>query len=507
MEEIKTPLINVKKISKSFSGVVVLKDVDFDVYPGEVHALIGENGAGKSTLVKVISGVHEPLKGEVFVEGRRVHFKTPHDARSVGIAMIYQEPLTFQDLNVTENIFLGHTRERSRVRINWRELYKTTEELLASLGVKMGPKDLVRGMSIADQQMIEITAALSQNAKVIIMDEPTAALSQGEVEKLFSIIRKLKQQGKGIIFIGHRLEEILEISDRVTVLRDGELVGECQTKDATIDRLVHMMVGRTFNELIVKEEAQIGEVLLETEGITMPEQYYDVSIKVRRGEIVGMAGLVGAGRSEVASAIFGVMPAMSGKIKVKGKEVSIRSVSDALNIGIAMVPEDRARAGLVLPMAAATNMTFAVLRKISKLGFVNTRQEKKYFDQYVDYLQIKVRDGEQEVKELSGGNQQKVVLAKWLLTEPDILILDEPTRGIDVGAKAEVYKLISELARQGKAILMISSEMQEVLQLSDRVYVMCEGYVTAELDRDELSGPAIMTAAMATSSVPKEGVV
>ena len=505
MEESKTPLINVKQIGKSFSGVVVLRDVDFDVYPGEVHALIGENGAGKSTLVKIISGVHEPSKGEVYIEGRRAHFKTPHDARSAGIAMIYQEPLTFQDLNVTENVFLGHTRERTKVRIDWRQLYKTTGDMLQSLGVKMGPKDLVRGMSIADQQMIEITAALSQNAKVIIMDEPTAALSQGEVDKLFSIIRKLKQQGKGIIFIGHRLEEIMEISDRVTVLRDGEFVGECQTKDATIDRLVHMMVGRTFNELIVKEEAPIGEVLLEAEGLTMPEQYYDVSLKVRRGEIVGMAGLVGAGRSEVASAIFGAAPAMLGTIKVKGEKVHIHSVADALDIGIAMVPEDRARTGLVLPMATSTNMTFAILKKLSKGGFVNTRQEKKYFDQYVDYLQIKVRDGEQTVKELSGGNQQKVVLAKWLMTEPDILILDEPTRGIDVGAKAEVYKLISELARQGKAILMISSEMQEVLQLSDRVYVMCEGRVTAELSRDELSGPAIMTAA--TCSAQKECVI
>lgn len=504
MEQNRTPLISVGKIGKTFSGVTVLKDVDFDVYPGEVHALIGENGAGKSTLVKIISGVHEPSAGKVFIEGKQVHFKTPHDARSAGIAMIYQEPLTFQDLNVTENVFLGHTRERTKVKIDWKQLYKITEDMLKSLGVKMGAKDLVRGMSIADQQMIEITAALSQNAKVIIMDEPTAALSQGEVDKLFTIIRKLKQQGKGIIFIGHRLEEIMEISDRITVLRDGEFVGECDTRDVTQDKLVHMMVGRTFKELIVKEEAPIGEVMLETEGLTMAEQYYDVSIQVRRGEIVGMAGLVGAGRSEVASAIFGAAPAMSGTVKVKGKPVKIRNVADALRIGIAMVPEDRARTGLVLPMATSANMTFAILKKLSKFGFVNVRQEKKFFDQYVDYLKIKLRNGEQTVKELSGGNQQKVVLAKWLLTEPDILILDEPTRGIDVGAKAEVYRLISELAKQGKAILMISSEMQEVLQLSDRVYVMCEGHITAELNRSDLSGAAIMTAATAAGGAKKE---
>ena len=290
------------------------------------------------------------------------------------------------------------------------------------------------------------------------------------------------------------------------MLRDGEFVGETATKETSIDQLVQMMVGRTFNELIVKEEAPIGEVMLETEGLTMPEQYYDVSIKVRRGEIVGMAGLVGAGRSEVASAIFGAAPAVSGTVKVKGKAVHIRNVADAMKIGIAMVPEDRAKTGLVLPMACTTNMTFSILKKISKAGFVNTREEKKLFDQYVDYLQIKLRSGEQAAKELSGGNQQKIVIAKWLLTQPDILILDEPTRGIDVGAKAEVYKLISELAKQGKAILMISSEMQEVLQLSDRVYVMCEGHVTAELSRDELSGHAIMTAAT-SASAQKENAI
>ena len=486
-----------KKIGKAFSGVVVLNDVDFAVYPGEVHALIGENGAGKSTLVKIISGVHEPTKGKVYMGNEPVHFRSPHDARDAGIAMIYQEPLTFQDLNVTENVFLGHTREKSKVKINWKDLYKLTEETLNNLGVHMGAKDMVRGMSIADQQMIEITAALSQNAKVIIMDEPTAALSQGEVEKLFGIIRTLKAQGKGIIFIGHRLEEIMEIADRITVLRDGEFVGECAAKDVTQDDLVQMMVGRTFKELIVKEDANIGEVILETEGLTTPEQYYDINIKVRRGEIVGMAGLVGAGRSETASAIFGAAPAMSGTVKVNGKKVNIKSVSDALDMGIAMVPEDRARTGLVLPMQISTNMTFAILKKISKAGFVDTKKEKEYVAQYIDYLKIKLREPSQMVKELSGGNQQKVVLAKWLLTEPEILILDEPTRGIDVGAKVEVYKLISELAKQGKAILMISSEMQEILQLSDRVYVMCEGRVTAELDKSELSGQRIMTAATA----------
>ena len=489
------PIISVKKIGKAFSGVVVLNNVDFDVYAGEVHAIVGENGAGKSTLVKIISGVHEPTGGEVFVDDKKVHFKSPHDARDAGIAMIYQEPLTFQDLNVTENVFLGHTRDKSAFRIKWRELYKETDKNLKTLGVKMGAKAPVRGMSIADQQMIEITAALSQNAKVIIMDEPTAALSQGEVVKLFSIINALKQQGKAIIFIGHRLEEILEISDRVTVLRDGELVGDRKTKDVTRDDLVKMMVGRTFKELIVKEGAEIGDVMLETEGLTMQEQYYNIDIKVRSGEIVGMAGLVGAGRSEVSSAIFGAEPAHTGKIKVKGEYVHIHSVADALKMGIAMVPEDRARTGLILELAVSTNMTMAILKQLSKKVLVDTKKEKEYVNQYIDDLNIKLRETEQTVKELSGGNQQKVVLSKWLMTEPDILILDEPTRGIDVGAKVEVYRLISDLAKQGKAILMVSSEMEEILQLSDRVYVMCEGRITAELERDELSAARIMSAA------------
>ena len=506
MAEGLNPIISAKNIVKSFSGVVVLKDVDFNIYPGEVHALIGENGAGKSTLMKIISGVYTPTSGEISINGQPASFKTPHDAREAGVALIHQEPLTFQDLNVTENIYLGHTRGEGKMTINWKEKYKQADELLKSLEVHMGAKDPVRGMTIADQQMIEITSALSQNAKVIIMDEPTAALSHGEVKSLFDIVERLKKQGKGIVFIGHRLEEIMEISDRITVLRDGELVGECFKKDVDQDKLVQMMVGRTFKELIVKEETGIGEVLLETEGLTYPGKYQDVSIKVRRGEIVGMAGLVGAGRSEVASAIFGTEPAVRGTIKINGETVEIKNAIDSMNKGVAMVSEDRAQTGLILPFSIKQNMTFAILKKISKGSFVNTKEENELVSQYSDYLKVKMRDANQPVSELSGGNQQKVVIAKWLLTEPDILILDEPTRGIDVGAKAEVYKLISELAKQGKAILMISSEMQEILQLSDRVYVMCEGHVTGEMERNELDSAKIMTAASTRKNIRKEAV-
>jgi ABC-type sugar transport system ATPase subunit len=491
-----SPIVNARKISKTFSGVYVLRDVDFDICPGEIHALIGENGAGKSTLVKIIGGVYSPAGGQLLVNGNPVRFKNPHAAREGGIALIHQEPLTFQDLNVTENLYLGHTRGKGSPVIRWRDLYKQSDALLESLGVHMRSRDPVRGMTIADQQMIEIACALSQNAQVIIMDEPTAALSHGEVATLFEMIERLKEQGKAIVFIGHRLDEILQIADRITVLRDGKLVGECLKEGADQDKLVHMMINRTFNELIVKETVPIGEVLLETKGLNYPGQYKDISLKVRRGEIVGMAGLVGAGRSEVASAIFGIQPAVSGEIYIKGEKVTIKNPHLAMKKGVAMVSEDRARTGLITPLSIKYNMTFAVLdRIVSKLGFVQPQKEDALVKRYVAYLNVRMRDANQAVRELSGGNQQKVVIAKWLLTESEVLILDEPTRGIDVGAKAEIYKLINELAKQGKAILMISSELPEILQLSDRVYVMCDGHITAEFSRGELDSKKIMVAA------------
>jgi ABC-type sugar transport system ATPase subunit len=499
------PIVNAKGIAKTFSGVSVLQDVDFDICAGEIHALIGENGAGKTTLVKIISGVHAPSGGQLLVDGSPVRFRNPHAARQAGIALIHQEPLTFQDLNVTENLYLGHTRGKGMPVLNWNHLYKQSDALLESLDVRMRSKDPVRGMTIADQQMIEIACALSQNAKVIIMDEPTAALSHGEVATLFEMIKRLKQQGKAIVFIGHRLDEILEIADRITVLRDGKLVGECLREEADQDKLVHMMINRTFNELIVKETVPIGDVVLETKGLSYPGQYDDINIKVCKGEIVGMAGLVGAGRSEVASAIFGTQPAFAGNIYINGKKASIKNPLQAMKLGVSMVSEDRARTGLVVPFSIKYNMTFAVLDRIaSKLGFIQNKKEDALVKKYALYLNVRMRDANQAVRELSGGNQQKVVIAKWLLTESDILILDEPTRGIDVGAKAEVYKLINELAKQGKAILMISSELPEILQLSDRVYVMCDGHITAEFGRNELDSKKIM---MAASTARKRSMV
>lgn len=484
-----------KGITKAFSGVTVLKNVDFEVRPGEVHGLIGENGAGKTTLMKIMSGVHPPTEGHLFVEGKEVRLKNPHDARQLGIVLIHQEPLTFQDLNVTENIFLGNNEVYKRGFVDWKNNYKKARELLDSLGVAINEKALLKGMSIADQQMVEIASALSQNAKVIIMDEPTSALSHVEVKTLFEIVRRLKEQGKGIVFIGHRLEEIMEVADRITVLRDGEKVGERMTAEVQKKDLVQMMIGRTIKELIVKEEISMGEEYLTVENLSLPGKFNNISIKVRKGEIVGMAGLVGAGRTEVGMAIFGVTPAVSGVIKISGQKVNIRRPQDAMKHGIAMVSEDRSISGLLLPFSVEHNMTFAILKKITKRLFINFKKEDELVEDFRVKLDIKMRESSQEVRELSGGNQQKVVLAKWLLTEPDILILDEPTRGIDIGAKAEVYKLITELARQGKAILMISSELPEILQLSDRVYVMCEGRMISEFSRSEADSTKIMTAA------------
>lgn len=489
------PVISVAGVTKTFSGVTVLKNVDFDIYPGEVHALLGENGAGKSTLVKIISGVHTPTHGKIFLENRQVKIPNPHTARQLGIALIHQEPLTFPDLDVTENIFAGNTRDGRKALIDWKKKRQQARVLLDSLELKIDETAPVKGMPIADQQMVEITCALSTNAKVIIMDEPTAALSQGEVKTLFEIINKLKNQGKAIVFIGHRLEEIEAIADRVTVLRDGEKVGERFMRDINIDQIVQMMIGRTVKELIVKEEVEIGQIRLEVKNLSLPGKFENISLNVRSGEIVGMAGLVGAGRTDVCQAIFGILPAQSGEILIDGEPAEIKSPAQAISRGIALVPEDRAISGLLMPFTIERNMTFATLGQISKGGFVNSAKEDKVVDQYVKDLQIKLRDTNQEVRELSGGNQQKVVLAKWLMTQPEILILDEPTRGVDVGAKAEVYKLISILARSGKAILMVSSELHEILQLSDRVYVMCEGKMTGEFARHELNDERIMTAA------------
>ena len=491
-----TPIIRTSNICKSFDGTQVLKNVDFDLFPGEVHALIGENGAGKSTLMKIICGVHAPTAGTIFLSGKETRIHSPHMAGQMGIVFIHQEPLIFPDLNVTENIFAGHTRAKGETLINWNEKYRRAEELIASLNVNFSARDRVAGMSVANQQMVEIVSALSQDARVIVMDEPTAALSFDEVATLFDIVRLLKSQGRAIVFISHRLDEIQEISDRITVLRDGEKIKTCNTKDMTQDDIIKLMIGRSINEQIPKEDTDISDVALDVRNLTVNGQFNDISLTVRKGEIVGLAGLVGAGRSEVASAIFGITTPDSGSVRLNGEKLSTKNPKSAINKKIAFVPEDRQHDGLFLDFSVAENITAAAYWQIYKRGVFKKALQNKHVSDFINRFRIKLSTPKQSVKELSGGNQQKVVLSKWMLTEPDVLILDEPTRGIDIGAKAEVYHFINDMAKKQKAILMISSEMIEILGLCDRTYVMGEGRIKACLSRDEMNEERIMHAAV-----------
>lgn len=490
------PLLRALGISKSFGGTQVLHSVDFDLHPGEVHALVGENGAGKSTLLKIIGGIHLPETGEMMLGDHTLQIASPGVAQQLGIALIHQEPLTFPDLDVAENIFVGHEGHNSRFkRVNWSKMYAEAQRLLDSLGVALDPRQRVRGLSIADQQMVEVASALAQNARILLMDEPTSSLTPNEVGDLFRIVRRLRDQGTAIVFISHRLEEVFEISDRITVLRDGEMVGTRRRGDTTLDEVIRMMVGRPLSTLFEKGEATIGEPLLEVEGLCRAGFFADISFEVRKGEIVGVFGLVGAGRTDVANALFGINPPDSGTVRIDGKPVTIRSPKQMIELGIGYVPEDRQHHGLFLPFPVSVNATMAILDKISPGGWFRPKLERQMAISYCTNLRVHLRDVAQATSELSGGNQQKVVLAKWLVTEPSILILDEPTRGIDIGAKSEVHHLIGELARQGKAILMISSEMPEILAMSDRVVVMREGRINGRFGRKEATAEAIIAAA------------
>ena len=505
MESGKKPLIETKKISKDFSGVCVLNKIDFSIYPGEIHAVVGENGAGKSTLMKIIAGVHLPSGGEILVNDKITEIPSPHAARGLGIALIHQEPLVFGDLDVTENIFVGHTRDNHGLFLDWKRMYTEAKGLLDSLEVHLNPRAKMKGMSIADQQMVEIISALSQNAKVIIMDEPTASLTPTEVATLFSIVTRLKEQGKAIVFISHRLDEVKSIADTITVLRDGELVGTKPAESLKKSDIIRMMIGREMSEMIQKDQTEKGQCAFSVKELVLSGVFRNISFEVREGEILGIAGLVGAGRSEVARSLFGLTPPEEGEIIVYGKSVKIKNPEDAIRYGIAYVPEDRQHEGLFLPYTVASNMTYATPGKISKNGFLSFSEERQATEKYKKELQIRFRSSNQRVKELSGGNQQKVVLAKWLMTEPKILILDEPTRGIDVGAKVEVYRMINDFASQGKAIIMISSELPEILSLSDNIIVMKEGHITGRFNRQSATDEKIMEAA--TTSITGEAKV
>jgi len=497
-------ILELKNISKSFSGVEVLHDVSFALRPGEVHALLGENGAGKSTLVKIITGVHQPDRGEILLKGKPVHFGDARASRQAGIAAIYQELSLFPDLDVAENIFAGRQPLTFGGRVDWRKLYAEAGKLLESLGVKLDLKQKARTLSIAQQQMVEIARAFSINAQILIMDEPTSSLTLHEVDDLFRLVRRLREEGTAVIFISHRLEELYTLADRVTVLRDGFYVDTKPMKDVTRDDLIRMMVGRTITNLFPKQGVTAGDVVLKVDHLTRAGSFYDVSFELRRGEILGLAGLVGAGRTNVARAIFGVEPPTAGKIYIDGREVAITSPQQAIGLGLAYVPEDRQLHGLIPAMSLTPNISLPMLPQYAQMGWLRDKRERKSAYEAAVQMEVRANNVWQLARELSGGNQQKVVLAKWLSTNPRILILDEPTRGIDVGTKAAVHGLMSKLAAEGMAILMISSELPEILGMSDRVIVMREGHVTGHFSRAEATQENIISAATQNVTIGKD---
>jgi ABC-type sugar transport system ATPase subunit len=499
-----TPLVELSNISKSFVGVRVLNDVSFDVRPGEVHALLGENGAGKSTLIKIIAGVHAPDSGTIKINGEEMRFATPGQAVKAGIAIVYQELLLFPELTVAENIFLNHAPRTKWGGLDWPEMHKRARLLLDDLDSHHLDVDAkVGSLSVANRQRVEIAKALSQNARVVIMDEPTASLAEADVQQLMTIVRRLRDRGVGIVYVSHKLPEIFALADRVTVLRDGNYVGTKPIGEVTERSLVSMMVGRSIDQLFPKEDAPLGDTRLEVRNLSYGNAVRDISFSLRAGEIVGIAGLVGSGRTELALTIFGITPATSGEILVDGKPVAIHSPEQARDLGIAYVPEDRGLQGLVRPQTIAENISLTVLKKLARSFIVDRTRELALAKDMISRLGIRARGPSQAARQLSGGNQQKVVLAKWLAAEPRILIMDEPTRGIDVGAKSEIHALMSRLAKSGLAILMISSELPEVLGMSDRVLVMNGGRIVAEIPRKDATQETV-GAAMTLASDDRE---
>lgn len=490
------PVLRMENISKAFPGVQALLDVDLELAAGEVLALVGENGAGKSTLMKILSGAYRKDAGRIFVNGQEVDIRGPEHAQRLGIAIIYQEFNLAPNQSVAANIFMAREPRRpglGRLFVDRGRMEREAKEHLARVGARVSAATVVRDLSVAEQQMVEIAKALAVEARIIVMDEPTSALGEDEVETLFQIIKALKDQGIGVIFITHRLEEVFRIGDRVLILRDGREVGCMPLQEATPDRVIELMVGRELGDLFHKEEAEIGGPLLEVQGLGGKGVAEDVSFTLRRGEILGFAGLVGAGRTETVRLLFGADAKDAGEIRVGGQLVKVESPRDALAAGMGFVPEDRAKHGLILRMSVLENIVLPTLDRYARLGaWLDRLALRKTARQYVSKLNIRTPRLEQQTKFLSGGNQQKTVVAKWLASQPRVLIMDEPTRGIDVGAKAEVHALMSQLAREGVGIIMISSELPEILGMSDRILVMSEGRVAAILDREEATQETIM---------------
>ena len=495
------PALELDRVVKSFGPVVALRSGSLTLQPGSVHALIGENGAGKSTLVKIMAGVYRRDAGDFRLHGETVDFSSTAQSKAAGIAVIYQEPTLFPDLSITENIFMGRQPTGRFGRIDRRAMRDEVTRIFSRLGVGLDPDRLTEGLSIADQQIIEIAKAISLDASVLIMDEPTAALSGVEVERLFTVARSLRDEGRAVMFISHRFDEVFDLCDTVTVMRDGAYIATQPIAETTVDDLVRQMVGRDVTDLFPKQETEIGRELMRVEGLTSPGVFHDISFSVRSGEIVALAGLVGAGRSEVVRAVFGVDGYESGTVTVLGKKVQPKRPTAAMRAGLALVPEDRRRQGLVIDSTVGGNITMAIRRELARFGLLTTRMENRAARSWATKLEVKSHALDTVAGTLSGGNQQKVVLAKWLATQPKVLIVDEPTRGIDVGTKSAVHRLLSELAGQGLGIVMISSELPEVLGMADRVLVMHEGHITAEIDRADATSENVMHAATHASEL------
>jgi rhamnose transport system ATP-binding protein len=490
-------VLRATEVTKSYAGVQALKRASLELRAGEVHALVGENGAGKSTLIKILTGAVQPDGGEITLNGSRLERLTPSAAKALGIAAIYQQPALFAELTVAENIALGLERTGRWGRVDWRARRARAEALLARVGARIDPEADAGELSMPQQQLVEIARALGADARVLILDEPTASLSKEDTDNLFRVVRELRAQGVGMIYISHRLEELPTIADRVTVLRDGTTIATRDMADVNREQLIQMMVGRELAAVFPKRPVPLGDTVLELRRVCCAAGgVRDVDLTVRAGEIVGLSGLVGAGRSELARTIFGLTPADSGEIRVRGKTVRIGSPAEAIRQGIAYVPEDRRRHGVVLEMPVSENVTLAALDNLSRFGALDFRRERELAADYTKRLGVKTASIRSLVSTLSGGNQQKVALSRWLLTKPTLLILDEPTQGIDVGAKSEIHELMTELATQGVAILMISSELPEILGMSDRIAVMHGGTIVGVLDRSEATPERVLARAL-----------
>lgn len=479
-------LLEMQDISKSFPGVKVLDQVQFSLYPGEVHALMGENGAGKSTLMKILGGIYQKDSGSIRIKGQVCNITSPGKASQQGVAIIHQELNLVPHLTVMENIFLGREFTHGITPfVSWGRMAQEAEKYLTQLGMDIDPRTLTETLSVGQQQMVEIAKALSMQAEILVLDEPTAALTEREIEGLFQVIDLLRQQGVGMVYISHRMEEIFRVSNRITVLRDGIYVGTKQSNETNMDELVRMMVGREITERFPKVQVTPGQEVLRVKGLNQKNKLEDVSFTLRSGEILGIAGLMGAGRTELVKALFGAETIDSGEIYLEGQQLKIRKPSDAIQAGMVLVTEDRKKEGLALGLSVKDNISLPNLNSLTKYGLLSAQQEQRLAEDTVKKLGIKTASADNLAGSLSGGNQQKIVIGKWLVNQPKVLMLDEPTRGVDIGAKKEIYDLMNQLVQQGVAIIMVSSELPEVMGMSDRILVMFEGRVTAEFARDQ----------------------